>query len=104
MEVEDAASATIKATHLDATAPVLEETLIVSKADATTEAAARQALRNSPRFLASIGAFAAPYQVRVGQVITLVDDRFGFDAGKPIRVVATTKHLGNTEIGIEGWY
>lgn len=109
-EYEDAAAATIQTEHLDAEVPEVEETLISSETDAIAEATARQGLFNQVRFSCEFTAYATPFLIEVGDVVTVYDDpkdfagRFGFAEGRAVTVIGVVETPGDGRVEITGWY
>lgn len=89
-QVVKAANAGVSTAHLLAKEPPLEGTLLVDAAAAQAEVDRRAALWSVIRFIYSVRCYVAPYKLRLGQVIKVYNDRFGFDAGKLVTLVGYT--------------
>lgn len=85
-----ATNAGISAIHKLAENPELEGTLLVDAVEAQTEVNRRATLWNTIRFVYEVQAYLAPYKLRLGQVINVYNDRFGFAAGKLCTLVGYT--------------
>lgn len=88
--------------------PLLEQgdpgsTLIVSQADASTEAIHRMGLFSQKRQTLEWKGFSATFQVALGQTVTLTSERYGFDAGLDVLVIAIRKNLGTNQVTLEVW-
>jgi hypothetical protein len=103
-EYVDANKTTIETEHLDTDVSDIEDTLISNGTDANAEAQSRQGLLNQARFVCSVGVYATPFNIDIGSVITIHDDRFGFDVGRPVLVIGFEERLAEGLILIEGWY
>jgi hypothetical protein len=79
------------------------QSLIVGSSDATTEATRIQALFGTQRYTYSVSAFVAPYQVEIGDVVTITDDRFDLDVGVDCRVIGITEYFIDNRIELELW-
>ena len=95
--------ASVKTTHLLAQDPEMFQSLIVGSSDATTEATRIQALFGTQRYTYSVSAFVAPYQVEIGDVVTITDDRFDLDVGVDCRVIGITEYFIDNRIVLELW-
>jgi hypothetical protein len=93
----------IKTAHLLARDPDAKPTLIDTSANATTEAARLLTLHKVPRVRSTTTAFCGPYQVDMGEEVTLQDDRFGLSAGEDCRVVGITEQWLENIIELELW-
>jgi len=102
-KVEKYEDASVKTAHLSAQDPDVKPSIIKSQADAATEAQRLQTLYGVQRFLYRVQAFTAPYQIRIGDSITLYDDRYDLSAGKVCLVVGITEYLLDNKIEIEVW-
>ncbi len=110
VEYVDPAAATIQAVHLDAEIPEVEQTLIAYESDALDRAEHRQGLFNGVGYDCRVRAAVTPFQIDIGRVITVYDDRseamgrYGFDLGRPILVRGLTALPGQNQTLIEGWF
>lgn len=87
--VKSAINAGVETTYLLAASPDEVGTLLADATEAQTECTRRATLWGSLRFRYEARAFAAPFTVRLGQVVKLTHPRFGFSAGKLATVVGT---------------
>jgi hypothetical protein len=90
----------IKDVHLRACAS-LEPTLIAVAEDAQTEADRRQALFGRQMVRYHVRCFAAPFQVRIGQVVTLTDSRYGLSEGKKCRVTGIKHYFLDNQVELD---
>lgn len=80
--VKTATNAGVETTYLLAASPDEVGTNLADATEAQTECDRRAALWGNLRFRYEARAFAAPFTVRLGQVVKLTHPRFGFSAGK----------------------
>lgn len=90
--------ATIKTRHLGATAPDVRGTFINNVADAQAEADRLQALFGVQRIRYRVTAFSGPFQVKIGDTVTLIDDFYGLSAGKDCVVIGKREFLLDNKI------
>lgn len=106
-EYEDPAAAAIQAEFLNATVPEVKETLITYQADAEDWAEHEQELFGVQRYYCEALASLAAFQVAIGDVVTLYDDKFnryGFGAGRPVTVVGIQKMPQDGAVKLKGWF
>ncbi|MEX2281797.1 MAG: hypothetical protein WEE89_04895 [Gemmatimonadota bacterium] len=98
---EDAA---VQTKHLLAP-EVIEETLLVTKANADTEVDRRQTLRGTRRdfFNLTVQLDATTYSLDMGDVIEIEHSRFGLSAGKLFRVVAVEPDFEREILHLGAW-
>ncbi|MDP7218785.1 MAG: hypothetical protein QF565_09380, partial [Arenicellales bacterium] len=101
--IEKSEDASIKTTHLLAQDPDLYPSMIAGSANATTEAARLQTLFGTQRYTYTVSAYVAPYQVEIGDVVTITDDRFDLGAGVDCRVTGLTEFFIDNRIELELW-
>ncbi len=101
--VEKHEDAGIKAVHLTAQDPDVKPYPIDLQADAATEAERLQDLLGVQRYIYKVNAFTAPYQIKIGDTITLFDHRYDLEMGKDCLVVGITEYLLDNKIELEVW-
>lgn len=89
--------------HPLAPEPDVIETLLVNITDAQTEAARRSTLYSVVRGIYEAEAFAAPFSVRIGNVVRLFHPRFGFSTGAKAVVVGITENPMAATSKLELW-
>lgn len=87
--VKSSTNAGVETTYLLPASPDEVGTLLADAIEAQTEADRRATLWGTLRFRYEARAFAAPFTLRLGQVIKLTHPRFGFSSGKLCTVVGT---------------
>jgi hypothetical protein len=90
-----ATNAGVETAHLLAPSPDMVGTLLVDATEAQTECTRRATLWSTLRYVYEMSGFAAPFQVRLGQVVQLTHTRFGFSAGKLARAIGLRWSLSN---------
>jgi hypothetical protein len=83
-------NAGVETTYLLAENPPLDGTLLADGTEAQTECDRRGTLWSVLRYIYVARCFAAPYKLRLGQVIKLYHPRFGFAAGKLATLIGYT--------------
>ena len=79
-------------------------TLIYSSTAATTEAARRSTIRSQKRFIHRVDAIASPFSINIGDVITVVNSRYGFTyPGKQVIVIGLEENPTDKRIILEVW-
>lgn len=101
--VETYEDSSVKTEHLTAQDPEFRGTVISNSTDAQTEAQRVQTLYGTQRFLYRVQAFTAPYQITIGDTVTLIDHRYGLSSGKDCVVVGITEYLLDNKIELEVW-
>jgi hypothetical protein len=90
----------ITAAHKNALSPDLIPTLFV---DATAEATRRAALYSQPRTVYEAVMFAGPFQLELGNEITLDHPRFGFAGGANAIVIGLEEQPTRNRVRLELW-
>lgn len=86
-----------------ATEDQLRGTLIAGSTDAQTEADRRATLRNTQRIVYKFAAFAAPFQISIGDTVTVDYPAYGFDGGKDAVVVGLRERPVDNRVEFEVW-
>lgn len=94
---------TVKTTHLLAHESGVLPTVLVDSTEADTEALRRKDLRDGLRTVYTVDAFATPFSVELGDVITVDHDRFGFDGGTKAVVVGYSETVTPPRIKLDLW-
>jgi len=81
--------------------PAMEQTCLLSLADAESEGLRRQALKKVPRTTYRVELTPAGMLVELGEARNLFSDRFGLDAGKPGLVTSLTTNFGTYAVTAE---
>lgn len=102
-KVKSTENASIKTTHANAINPDLLETFITTPADAATEASRILALHGTQRKRVKVSCFAGPFQLEIGDVITLKDSRFGLSAGEDFIVIGISEFYLDNRIDLILW-
>ncbi|MCP4165899.1 MAG: hypothetical protein GY759_08400 [Chloroflexi bacterium] len=95
--------ATVQTEHLTAQDPDVKGSILCLEADGITEATRLQGLYGSQRFMYRVQAFTAPYQITIGDTVTLSDHRYGLSAGVDCVVIGITELLLDNKIELELW-
>lgn len=74
-----------------------------SSANAQTEVNRRATIRSARRYRYSIKAFVEPFNINVGDTITVYYNRFGFENGKDVFVLAITEYPTDNTALLEVW-
>lgn len=93
----------VSATYPAAKEDELRGTLITNTTDAQSEADRRASLRSTQRIVYSFSAYAAPFQVGIGDTINVEYPAYGFDSGKDAVVVGLTERPTDNRVDIEVW-
>ena len=101
--VKSAEDAAIKTTYANAITPDLFETFMTTGTEASTEAARILALHGTQRKRVKVSCFAGPFQLEIGDVITLTDSRFGLSAGDDFVVVGISEFYLENRIDLILW-
>lgn len=83
--------------------PDVVETLIVSSADAQTEADRRRTLRGVKRTQYQVRGFSAPFQAQVGETVEIVHPRYGFSSGDDAVIVGMKQSPTKNKVTLEVW-
>lgn len=97
------ATNSVSTQHLLAPNPDVVETLIVTAADALTEAERRAALRSVVRTTVRLTTFAQAHEINLGDVADLTHPRFGFSAGELAVVTALRERALDGRVELELW-
>lgn len=80
------------------------ETSIYNKVDAETESTRRAALRDKKRYIYKLDTATTPFTLNIGDVITVVHDRYGFtDPGKQVAIVGLEEYPTDKRVTLEVW-
>lgn len=93
----------VKGRHLLAREPDRVLTALDVQSQARTEARRRLTLEGAIRLMLSVEAFAAPFQLEIGSVITLTHPRFGCAAGRKFAIVGLDERAADGRITLELW-
>lgn len=93
----------VQTQYLDALAPDQYKSHITGKADALTEAGRLLTLYKSQRVVYNLDCFVGPYQLVLGDAVTLTDTRFGLSGGVDCIVIGITEHLLDNRVSLTLW-
>jgi hypothetical protein len=86
-----------------ARSPDLVPSLLVDAAEADTEADRRQALHDVPRSTYALGAYMAPFNLNLGEIVELDHPRFGFAGGELAMVAAIEGEILKGRAALDLW-
>lgn len=89
--------------HLDARDPDQYESHIIESSDAVTEASRLLEIMKVQRFIYTVECFVGPYQLNIGDTVTLKDRRFGLDAGVDCVVIGFAEYLLENRVELKLW-
>lgn len=98
-----AEDASIQTAHLGYLEPEYLPSSISNETDAQTECDRIHALNKVQRIVANVSAFLAPYQIGLGDLVELRDDRYQHDGGVLSRVVELVEYVLSNRIEVTLW-
>lgn len=93
--------ATVKTNYALDSEPVAVDTMLLTEADATTEATRLLDLYKTPRFVVTFTGTARLVELTLGQRVTLTYPRFGLDAAKEGQVIGLSIDWSNLTVKVE---
>lgn len=96
-----AEDATVKTNYALDGEPVAVDTMLLTEADATTEATRLLDLYKTPRFVVTFTGTARLVELTLGQRVTLTYPRFGLDAAKEGQVIGLSVDWSNLSVKCE---
>lgn len=97
---ETATDATTVSRYQQVAEPVVQETLLISQADAAAEAARLLVIKKSPRFVYTATYYARMLFCEVGDTVQITNPRFGLSAGKTGMAVSVNRDWLNGRVSI----
>lgn len=101
--IESVENLTTLTTHLLAHESDVLATQLADSTEANSEASRRLSLRDGLRTTYLIDSFTTPFNVELGDVITIEHDRFGFSGGAKVVVVGYSESVTPPRISLEVW-
>jgi len=98
---DTAEDATVKTNYALDSEPVAIDTMLLTEADATTEATRLLNLYKTPRFVVTFTGTARLMELTLGQRVTLTYPRFGLDAAKEGQVIGLSIDWSNLTVKCE---
>lgn len=98
---DTAEDATVKTNYALDGEPVAVDTMLLTEANATTEATRLLDLYKTPRFVVSFTGTARLVELTLGQRVTLTYPRFGLDAAKEGQVIGLSINWSNLTVKVE---
>jgi len=98
---DTAEDATVKTNYALDSEPVAIDTMLLTEADATTEATRLLNLYKTPRFVVTFTGTARLMELTLGQRVTLTYPRFGLDAAKEGQVIGLSIDWSNHTVKCE---
>jgi len=97
---ETATDATTVARYQQVAEPVAQDTLLISQADATAEAARLLTIKKTPRFVYTATYYAKMLFCEIGDTIQITNPRFGLSSGKTGMAVNINRDWLNGKVSI----
>jgi hypothetical protein len=97
---EIATDATVVSRYQQVAEPVAQETLLISQADATTEATRLLTIKKQPRFVYTATYYAKMLFCELGDTVQITHPRFGLSAGKTGMAVSVNRDWLNGKVSI----
>jgi len=98
---DTAEDATVKTNYALDSEPVAIDTMLLTEADATTEATRLLNLYKTPRFVVTFTGTARLVELTLGQRVTFTYPRFGLDSAKEGQVIGLSIDWSNLTVKCE---
>lgn len=101
--VSEYSDSSVQTKHLEARDPDAMDSMISLNAGGALEAERVHDLISVQRFRYEVMCHVSPYQLEIGSVVTLYDDRYGLESGVKCLVTAITQFYVDNRVQLELW-